>query len=32
VQASDVLNYIRNTWENKGTAVLPEDVTAARKK
>ena len=28
---SDVLNYIRNSWGNKGPAVTPEEVTAARK-
>lgn len=31
-QTSDVLNYIRNSWDNKGKAVLPEDVKAARDK
>jgi nitrite reductase (NO-forming) len=31
-EASDVLNYIRNSWGNKGTAVTPEEVKAARKK
>ena len=31
-QASDVLNYVRNTWGNKGAAVTPEEVKAARKK
>ena len=31
-QTSDVLNYIRNSWGNKGKAVLPEDVKAARNK
>ena len=31
-QTSDVLNYIRNSWGNKGKAVLPEDVKAARDK
>jgi len=30
-QASDVLNYIRNSWENKAEAVKPEDIKAARK-
>jgi nitrite reductase (NO-forming) len=30
-QASDVVNYIRNSWGNKGGAVKPEDVKAARK-
>ncbi len=29
--ASDVLNYIRNSWGNKGDAVKPEDIKAARK-
>jgi len=27
---SDVLNYIRNSWGNKGSAVTPEEVSAAR--
>lgn len=31
-QASDVLNYIRNSWGNKGGAIKPEDVKAARNK
>lgn len=31
-QTSDVLNYVRNTWGNKGIAVTPEEVKAARKK
>ena len=30
-QVSDVLNYIRNSWGNKGDAVLPADVKAQRK-
>lgn len=30
-QVSDVLNYIRNTWGNKGTAVLPKDIQPALK-
>jgi nitrite reductase (NO-forming) len=30
-EASDVLNYIRNTWGNKGAAVTPAEVKAARK-
>jgi mono/diheme cytochrome c family protein len=30
-QASDVLNYIRNSWKNKGGAVTPGDIKAARK-
>jgi mono/diheme cytochrome c family protein len=30
-EVSDVLNYIRNSWGNKGEAVTPEEVTAARK-
>lgn len=29
-EVSDVLNYIRNTWGNKGEAVKPEEVKAAR--
>jgi len=31
-QVSDVLNYIRNSWGNKGDAVRPEEVTLQRKK
>ena len=31
-QTSDVLNYIRNSFGNKGVAVTPEEVSAARKK
>jgi mono/diheme cytochrome c family protein len=31
-ELSDVLNYIRNSWGNKGEAVLPAEVEAARKK
>jgi mono/diheme cytochrome c family protein len=30
-EVSDVLNYIRNSWGNKGTAVTPQEVAAARK-
>jgi mono/diheme cytochrome c family protein len=30
-EISDVLNYVRNSWGNKGTAVTPEEVAAARK-
>ena len=30
-EASDVLNYIRNSFGNKGAAILPADVKAARK-
>ena len=29
-QVSDVLNYIRNSWENKGEAVTPTEVKAQR--
>jgi mono/diheme cytochrome c family protein len=29
-EASDVLNYIRNSWGNKGAAVTPEEVKASR--
>ncbi len=29
-EVSDVLNYIRNTWGNKGEPVLPEEAPAAR--
>lgn len=31
-EASDVLNYIRNSWGNKGSAVTTEEVKTARKK
>lgn len=31
-EVSDVLNYIRNSWGNKGEPVLPEEVKATRKK
>jgi nitrite reductase (NO-forming) len=31
-QASDVLNYIRNSFGNKGSAITPEEVKASRKK
>lgn len=30
-EVSDVLNYIRNSWGNKGESVMPEEVSAARK-
>lgn len=30
-EVSDVLNYVRNSFGNKGDAVLPEQVRAARK-
>jgi mono/diheme cytochrome c family protein len=30
-QVSDVLNYIRNSWGNKGKPVTTEEVAAARK-
>ena len=30
-QVSDVLNYVRNSWGNKGAAVTPNDVKAQRK-
>jgi mono/diheme cytochrome c family protein len=29
-EVSDVLNYIRNSWGNKGEAVKPEEVKAAK--
>ena len=29
-EVSDVLNYIRNSWDNKGDIVLPKEVKAAR--
>ena len=31
-QASDVLNYVRNSWGNKGDAVRPEEVAPQRKR
>ena len=31
-QVSDVLNYVRNSWGNKGAAVKPEEVAPQRKK
>lgn len=31
-QASDVLNYIRNSFGNKGGALTPDEVKATRKK
>jgi len=31
-QASDVLNYIRNSFGNKSGAITPEEVKAARSK
>lgn len=30
-EVSDLLNYIRNSWGNKGEAIRPEEVTATRK-
>lgn len=30
-EVSDVLNYIRNSWENKGEAITPQEVAATRK-
>ena len=30
-EVSDVLNYIRNSFGNKGAAITPEDVKASRK-
>ena len=30
-QASDVLNYVRNSWKNKGSPVLPTEIKSARK-
>ena len=30
-EVSDVLNYVRNSWGNKGGVIKPEDVKAARK-
>ena len=31
-QVSDVLNYVRNSWGNKGDAVKPEEIAPLRKK
>lgn len=31
-EASDVLNYVRNSFGNKGDAVMPELVSSLRKK
>lgn len=31
-QASDVLNYVRNSFGNKGAAVTPDEVKLSRKK
>src|SRR5258705_4577356 len=31
-QASDVLNYVRNSWGNKGDAIRPEAVAPQRKR
>lgn len=28
-QVSDVLNYVRNSWGNKGAAILPKDIQPA---
>lgn len=30
-EITDVLNYVRNSWGNKGEAVTPEEVNKARK-
>jgi mono/diheme cytochrome c family protein len=30
-QVSDVLNFVRNSWGNKGQAVTPDEVKAERK-
>lgn len=30
-EVSDILNYIRNSWGNKGPAVTPDEVAALRK-
>jgi mono/diheme cytochrome c family protein len=29
-EVSDVLNYVRNSWGNKGDAIKPQDVKAVR--
>jgi nitrite reductase (NO-forming) len=31
IQVADVLNYIRNSWGNKGEIVLPKQVRKVRK-
>jgi mono/diheme cytochrome c family protein len=31
-QVSDVLNFVRNSWGNKGAAVKPQEVAAQKKK
>ena len=31
-EVSDVINYVRNSFSNKGNAVTPEQVKALRKK
>jgi mono/diheme cytochrome c family protein len=31
-QVSDVLNYVRNSWGNKGDGVTPEEIAPQRKK
>jgi mono/diheme cytochrome c family protein len=31
-EVSDVLNYIRNNWGNKGGAVIPEEISTVRNK
>ena len=31
-EVSDALNYVRNSWGNKGDAVKPEEITPLRKK
>jgi mono/diheme cytochrome c family protein len=30
-EASDVLNYIRNSWGNKGGMITPEEISIAKK-
>jgi len=30
-EVSDILNYVRNSFGNKGAAVTPDEVKAARK-
>jgi nitrite reductase (NO-forming) len=30
-EVSDLLNYVRNSWGNKGAAVTPNEVASARK-
>jgi len=31
-EASDVLNYIRNSWGSEGSAITPDEIESARNK